>query len=78
MVHYILTKFVTCLLQTQGKLVQAIQEQSFYRIGSNKKIQVDVRVISASNKNMTYAIESNILREDLFYRLSVAPIEYLH
>ena len=62
-------------LQTQGKLVQAIQEQSFYRIGSNKKIQVDVRVISASNKNMTYAIESNILREDLFYRLSVAPID---
>ena len=62
-------------LKTQGKLVQAIQEQSFYRIGSNKKIQVDVRIISASNKNMPRAIKDNIFREDLFYRLSVAPIE---
>ncbi len=61
--------------QTQGKLVQAIQEQSFYRIGSNKKIYVDVRIISASNKNLTEAIQNNILREDLFYRLSVAPVE---
>ena len=62
-------------LQTQGKLVQAIQDQSFYRIGSNKKIYVDVRIVSASNKNLTHSINEGILREDLFYRLSVAPIE---
>ena len=62
-------------LQTQGKLVQAIQDQSFYKIGSNKKINVDVRIISASNNNLTEFIHNGTLREDLFYRLSVAPIE---
>ncbi len=60
--------------QTQGKLVQAIQDQSFYKLGSNKKINVDVRVISASNKDLLKAMNDGILREDLFYRLSVAPI----
>ena len=62
-------------LQTQGKLVQAIQDQSFYRIGSNKKINVDVRIVSASNKDLMQSINQGGLREDLFYRLSVAPIE---
>mgnify|MGYP005677696705 FL=1 len=62
-------------IQTQGKLVQAIQDQSFYKLGSNKKINVDVRVISASNKNLLKSMEEGVLREDLFYRLSVAPIE---
>ena len=62
-------------LQTQGKLVQAIQDQSFYKIGSNKKINVDVRIISASHNNLTEFIRNGTLREDLFYRLSVAPIE---
>ena len=62
-------------LQTQAKLVQAIQDQSFYKIGSNKKISVDVRIISASNNNLIEFIKEGTLREDLFYRLSVAPIE---
>ena len=62
-------------LQTQGKLVQAIQDQSFYKIGSNKKINVDVRIISASNNNLAEFIQNGTLRQDLFYRLSVAPIE---
>ena len=62
-------------IQTQGKLVQAIQDQSFYKIGSNKKINVDVRIISASNKNLLKSMQNGSLREDLFYRLSVAPIE---
>ncbi len=61
--------------QTQGKIVQAIQDQSFYKIGSNKKIYVDVRIISASNKNLSLSVREGRLREDLFYRLSVAPIE---
>ena len=61
-------------LKTQGKLVQAIQDQSFYKIGSNKKIDVDVRIISASDNNLTQFIKNGALREDLFYRLSVAPI----
>ena len=62
-------------LQTQAKLVQAIQDQSFYKIGSNKKINVDVRIISASSNNLIEFIQEEKLREDLFYRLSVAPIE---
>ena len=62
-------------LQTQGKIVQAIQDQSFYKIGSNKKVHVDVRIISASNQNLLKSVESGELREDLFYRLSVVPIE---
>ena len=62
-------------LQTQGKIVQAIQDQSFYKIGSNKKIHVDVRIITASNRNLLKSIDEGILREDLFYRLSVVPIE---
>ena len=62
-------------IQTQGKLVQAIQDQSFYKIGSNKKINVDVRIISASSNNLIEFIQKDKLREDLFYRLSVAPIE---
>ena len=48
--------------QTQGKLVQAIQDQSFYKLGSNKKINVDVRVISASNNNLLKSMEKGILR----------------
>ena len=47
----------------------------YYRFGSNKKIFVDVRIISASNKNLNDSINKGNLREDLFYRLSVAPIE---
>ena len=62
-------------LQTQGKIVQAIQDQSFYKIGSNKKVHVDVRIISASNQNLLNSVETGVLREDLFYRLSVVPIE---
>ena len=61
-------------LETQGKLVQVIQDQSFYKIGSNKKITVDVRIISDSNKDLFKSIKDGVLREDLFYRLSVVPI----
>ena len=61
-------------LETQGKLIQVIQDQSFYKIGSNKKITVDVRIISASNKDLFTSIKDGVLREDLFYRLSVVPI----
>ena len=61
-------------LETQGKLVQVIQDQSFYKIGSNKKITVDVRIISASNKDLFKSVKDGVLREDLYYRLSVVPI----
>ncbi len=58
----------------QAKLLRAIQEQSFERIGSERSIQVDVRIISTSNRDMKEAIEKKVLREDLFYRLNVIPI----
>ena len=61
--------------QTQGKIVQAIQDQSFYKLGSNKKVHVDVRIVSASNRNLLESVKNGILREDLFYRLSVVPID---
>ena len=62
-------------LETQGKLVRAVQDQRFRRVGGSNEVTVDVRVISASNLNLQKEIENGNLREDLFYRLSVVPIE---
>ena len=62
-------------LETQGKLVRAVQDQRFRRVGGSAEVTVDVRVISASNLNLQNEIENGNLREDLFYRLSVVPIE---
>ncbi|MCA1940012.1 MAG: sigma-54 dependent transcriptional regulator [Caenispirillum bisanense] len=61
-------------LETQGKIVRALQEQTFERIGGTKKVQVDVRVIATSNRDLQHAIAEGAFREDLFYRLSVVPI----
>jgi two-component system nitrogen regulation response regulator NtrX len=61
-------------IETQGKLVRVIQEQSFERVGSGARVDVDVRVLAASNKNLAEEIKAKRFREDLFYRLSVVPI----
>lgn len=61
-------------LETQGKMVRVIQEQSFERVGSGARVEVDVRVIAASNRNLVVEIEAKRFREDLFYRLNVVPI----
>ena len=61
-------------LETQGKLVRAVQDQRFRRIGGAREVTVDVRVISASKLNLLDEISQGNLREDLFYRLSVVPI----
>lgn len=58
----------------QVKLLRAIQERQFERVGGSTTIQVNIRVISATNKNLTTAIEEGTFREDLFYRLNVIPI----
>ncbi len=58
----------------QVKLLRVLQEGKFERVGDEKTIQVDVRVISATNKNLSHEIEEGRFREDLFYRLSVVPI----
>lgn len=59
---------------SQVKLLRALQEQEVQPIGSNEKIKVDVRVISATNKNLEELIKENKFREDLYFRLNVFPI----
>jgi two-component system nitrogen regulation response regulator NtrX len=61
-------------LKTQAKVLRVLQEQEIERLGSNRIIKVDVRVIAATNKNLEEEIDRNTFREDLFYRLNVVPI----
>lgn len=61
-------------LSLQSKLLRAIQEREFERIGSMRSITVDTRIIATSNRNMKEAIRDKIFREDLYYRLNVLPI----
>lgn len=58
----------------QAKLLRAIQEQEFERVGGTKPVKVDVRLISTSNRDMKEAIAEKKIREDLYYRLDVVPI----
>jgi two-component system, NtrC family, response regulator AtoC len=62
-------------LSLQSKLLRAVQEQEFERVGGVRPISVDVRLISTSNRNMKDAIDQKIFREDLYYRLNVMPID---
>ncbi|WP_372396595.1 sigma-54 dependent transcriptional regulator [Azospirillum sp. HJ39] len=61
-------------LETQGKIVRALQEQVFERVGGGQRVEVDVRVIATSNRDLQAEIEQGRFRQDLFYRLSVVPI----
>jgi len=61
-------------LKTQAKVLRVLQEQELERLGSNRIIKVDVRVIAATNKNLEEEIDRGAFREDLFYRLNVVPI----
>ena len=61
-------------LLLQPKLLRAIQEQEFERVGGTKPIRVNIRFVATSNRNMLQAVESKVFREDLFYRLNVVPI----
>lgn len=61
-------------MSIQVKLLRAIQESEFERVGGEETIKVDVRIISATRKNLEKAIEDGEFREDLYYRLKVIPI----
>jgi two-component system nitrogen regulation response regulator NtrX len=60
-------------LKTQAKVLRSLEEQRFEPVGAHESIQVDVRVVAATNKNLEEEIEKGNFREDLFYRLNVIP-----
>jgi DNA-binding NtrC family response regulator len=62
-------------LETQAKLLRVLQERHFQRVGGDEVIQVDVRVLAATHRNLETALQEGEFREDLFYRLSVVTIE---
>ncbi|MGM0420999.1 MAG: sigma-54 interaction domain-containing protein [Bacillota bacterium] len=61
-------------LDLQAKILKVIQEKAFYRIGGTEEINVDVRIITATNKNLESLIRENKFRKDLFFRINVIPI----
>src|ERR1700686_303766 len=63
------------LPDTQAALLRVLQEREFERVGGGQPIHTDVRVIAATNRDLTEAVENGTFRQDLFYRLNVFPIE---
>jgi two-component system response regulator AtoC len=61
-------------LNIQAKLLRVIQEREFMKVGSQKRIKLDIRIIASSNRDLLEAIKAGTFREDLYYRLSVIPI----
>ncbi len=61
-------------LSVQAKLLRVLESQSFFRLGGTRKIRADVRIISATNKDLARLVRQGRFREDLYYRLNVFPI----
>jgi two-component system nitrogen regulation response regulator NtrX len=61
-------------LETQGKIVRALQDQAFERLGGSSRVTVDVRVLAATNRELPNEINAGRFREDLYYRLAVVPL----
>ncbi len=64
----------TISLEVQAKLLRALQEKEFERVGGSQVIKTDVRILAATNKNLEEAVKAGEFREDLYYRLNVFPI----
>jgi len=62
-------------ITVQAKLLRVLQESEFYRVGSQKPVKADVRILATSNRNIAESIAEKQFREDLYYRLNVFPIE---
>lgn len=62
-------------LETQGKIVRVLQEQVFTRVGGTTRVEVDVRVVASSNQDLQIEMQAGRIRQDLYYRLSVVPIQ---
>ena len=63
-------------VEMQVKLLRALQEQEFERVGGIKTIKVDVRLIAATNRDLEKEIREGSFREDLYYRLNVVPLRH--
>ncbi|MCG6871643.1 MAG: sigma-54 dependent transcriptional regulator, partial [Gammaproteobacteria bacterium] len=61
-------------LDTQAKLLSALEEQRFMRVGGSQYVDLDVRIIAATNQDLDQAVRENRFREDLYYRLNVVPV----
>jgi len=61
-------------MNIQAKLLRVIQEREFMKVGDRKKIKLDIRIISASNKSLNESVRTGDFRQDLYYRLSVVPL----
>jgi DNA-binding NtrC family response regulator len=70
----VLDEITEMALPLQAKLLRALQEREIVRLGNNRPIAIDARVIAISNQNMKAAVKSGAFREDLYYRLNVIPL----
>lgn len=62
-------------LETQAKVLRVLQEKSFERVGGNKTLEVDVRLVAATNQDLEAKIDAGLFRQDLYYRLNVVPVD---